>query len=242
MREQGQNRPGVENEHFNIWVPNIFQDTCCWVAQSHLPLCNPVDCSNARPLCPSPFSEVCPSSCPLHWWCYPAISSSDVLFSCPQSFPASGTFLSQLFSSYGQNTGVSASASVLPTSIQGWFLLRLTGLISLLFKGLRRLMQHHSSKASILRCSAYFMIWLITILDHCEDHRLDYTDLVGRVMSLLFNTLSRFVIAFLPKSKTSSDFIATVTILSDFRAQEEEICSKTLPGEKCEVGTVTFSS
>ena len=58
-------------------------------------------------------------------------------------------------------------------------------------------MQHHSSKASILRCSAYFMIWLITILDHCEDHRLDYTDLVGRVMSLLFNTLSRFVIAFL---------------------------------------------
>ena len=136
MREQGQNRPGVENEHFNIWVPNIFQDTCCWVAQSHLPLCNPVDCSNARPLCPSPFSEVCPSSCPLHWWCYPAISSSDVLFSCPQSFPASGTFLSQLFSSYGQKTGVSASASVLPTSIQGWFLLRLTGLISLPSKGL----------------------------------------------------------------------------------------------------------
>ena len=103
-------------------------------------------------------------------------------------------------------------------------------------------MQHHSSKASILRCSAYFMIWLIIILDHCEDHRLDYTDLVGRVMSLLFNTLSRFVIAFLPKSKTSSGFIATVTILSDFRAQEEEICSKTLPGEKCEVGTVNSSS
>ena len=83
---------------------------------------------------------------------------------------------------------------------------------------------------------------LITILDHCEDHRLDYTDLVqGRVMFLLFNTLSRFVNAFLPKSKMSSDFIAIVTI-SDFRAQEEEICPKTLPGEKYEVGRITSFS
>ena len=91
-----------------------------------------------RPLCPSPSPEVCPSSCPLHWWCHPAISSSDALFSyCPQSFPASGTFpMSQLFASDDQNTGVSASASVLPKSIQGWFPLRFTGLISLLFSGL----------------------------------------------------------------------------------------------------------
>ena len=93
---------------------------------------------HARPLCPSPFPEVCPSSCPLHWWCHPAISSSDTLFSfCPQSFPASGNFpMSQLFAQDDQNTGASASASVLPIKIQGWFPLRLTGLISLLSTGL----------------------------------------------------------------------------------------------------------
>ena len=89
---------------------------------------------HARPPCPSPSSEVCPSSCPLHQWCHPAVSSSDVLFSFdPQSFPASGTFpVSWLFTSGDQNTGASASASVLPMSIQGLFPLRLTGLISLL--------------------------------------------------------------------------------------------------------------
>ena len=91
---------------------------------------------HARPLCPSPSPYVCPNFC--YWWCHPAISFSDALFSfCPQSFPASGTFsMSQLFASDDQNTGISTSESVLPTSIQGWFPLKLTGLISLLFKGL----------------------------------------------------------------------------------------------------------
>ena len=90
---------------------------------------------NIRPSCPSPSPEVCPSSCPLHQWCHPAISSSDTLFSfCPQSFPASGTFpMSQLFASDNQNTR--ALASVLPVSIQDWSPLRLTGLISLPCKG-----------------------------------------------------------------------------------------------------------
>ena len=75
----------------------------------------------ARPPCPSPSLKVCPSSCSLHWWCHPAISSSDALF-CSQSFPVSGTFpVSQLSTSCGQNTGASASTSVLPTSIQCWF-------------------------------------------------------------------------------------------------------------------------
>ena len=90
----------------------------------------------ARPPCPSPSPGVCPSSCSLHHWCHPAISSSDALFSfCPQSFPASGIFpMSWLFAPDDQNTG--ASASVLPVNIQGWSPLRLTGLISLLSKGL----------------------------------------------------------------------------------------------------------
>ena len=93
---------------------------------------------HARAPCPSPSPGVCPSSCSLHWWCHPAISSSDTLFSfCPQSFPASGTFLkSCLFTSDDQNIGASASASVLPVNIQGWSPLRFTGLISLLSKGL----------------------------------------------------------------------------------------------------------
>ena len=86
----------------------------------------------------SPSSpKVYPSSCPLHGWCHPAISSSDALFSfCPESFTALGTFpMSWLLALGDQNSGASASASVLPISIQGWFPLRLTGLISLLSKG-----------------------------------------------------------------------------------------------------------
>ena len=93
---------------------------------------------HARPPCPSPSSGVCPSSCSLHQWCHPVISFSDALFSfCPRSFPASGTFpMRCLFTSDDQNTEASASASVLPVIIQGWSPLRLTGLISLLSKGL----------------------------------------------------------------------------------------------------------
>ena len=77
-------------------------------------------------------------SCLLHWWCHPVISSSDALFSfCPQSFPSSETFpISQLFTSGDQNIGASPLVSVLPMSIQGWFPLRLAGLISLVSKGL----------------------------------------------------------------------------------------------------------
>ena len=82
--------------------------------------------------------------------------------SYPQSFPASASLpMSQLFTSYGQSIGASASASVLPMNIQDWFPLGLTGLISSLSKGLSKsLLQHHNLKASILRCSAFFMIQL----------------------------------------------------------------------------------
>ena len=81
----------------------------------------------------------CPlvSSCPLNRWCHLTISSSLALFFCLQFFPASGSFpMSQLFASSGQRIGASASASVLPMNIQGWFPSGLTGLISLLSKGL----------------------------------------------------------------------------------------------------------
>ena len=86
-------------------------------------------------------SWVCSNSCPLSWWCHPIISSSVTHFSsCPQPFPTSGSFqMSQFSSSGGQSIRVSASASVLPMTIQVWFSLELTGLISLLSKGLSRI-------------------------------------------------------------------------------------------------------
>ena len=94
----------------------------------------------SRPPRPPPSARVCLSSCTLHQWCHLTISSSVILFSfCLQSFSASGSFpVSRLFTSGGQSFYASASASVLPKNIQGWFPLRLTRLISLLSKGLLR--------------------------------------------------------------------------------------------------------
>ena len=90
--------------------------------------------------CPSPTPEACSHSCPLSWWCHPAISSSVVPFSSHrQPFSASRSFpMSQFFISDGQRIGVPASASVLPMNIQDWFPLGLTGWISLQSKGLSR--------------------------------------------------------------------------------------------------------
>ena len=107
------------------------------VAQSCLTLCHPMDCSTP---CPSPTPGAYSDSCSSSWWCHPTISFSVIPFSsCPQSFPASGSFpMSQLFTSGGQSVGVSASASVLPMNIQDWFPLGWTSLISLQSKGLSR--------------------------------------------------------------------------------------------------------
>ena len=95
---------------------------------------------HARLPCPSPTPGAYSNSCPSSQWCHPTISSSVVPFSsCLQFFPASGSFpMSQFFASGGQSIGVSASASVLPMNIPGWFPLGLTGWISLQSKGLSR--------------------------------------------------------------------------------------------------------
>ena len=100
----------------------------------------PHEPQHARPPGPSPTPGVHPNPCPSSRWCHPTISSSVVpLSSCPQSFPASGSFqMSQLFTSSGQSTGVSASTSVLPMNTQDWSPLRWTGWISLQSKGLSR--------------------------------------------------------------------------------------------------------
>ena len=139
------------------------------------------------------------------WWRYPTISSSFAPFSsCPQSFPASWSFpVSQLFTSGGQSIGVSASAAVLPMSIQDWFPLGWTGLISMLSKGVSSLLQHPNSKASVLRHSAFFMVQLShPYMTNGKTIALTRLIFVGKVMSLLFNTLSSFLIAFLPKGKS----------------------------------------
>ena len=157
---------------------------------------------HAKPPCPTPIPRIYPKSCPLSRWCHPTISSSVVPFSsCAQTFPASGSFtMSQFFASDGQRIGVSASASVLPMNIQDWFPL---GLNLLAVQGtLRSLLQHHSSKVSTLWHSAFFIAQLShTYVTTGKTIVLTRRTFVGEVMSLLFNMLSRLVIAFLTRGK-----------------------------------------
>ena len=162
----------------------------------------PHELHHARPPCPSPTPRIHSNSRPLSWWCHPAISSSVVPFSCPQSLPASESFpMNQLFTWGGQSTGVSPSASVLPKNTQGWSPLEWTGWISLQSKGLAG-EEQHSSKASILRCSAFFTVQLShPYMTTGKTIALTRWTFVGQVMSLLFNMLSRLVTTFLPRSK-----------------------------------------
>ena len=139
----------------------------------------PHESQHARPPCPSPTPGLYSNSCPSSRWCHPAISSTVVPFSsCPHPLPASGSFpVSQLFAWVVQSIGVSASASVLPMSTQNWSALGWTGWISLQSKGLKSLLQHQGSKASILRRSAFFTVQLTSIHDHWKNHSLDQMDL-----------------------------------------------------------------
>ena len=123
------------------------------------------------------------------WWCHPTIHSSVVpFFSCLQSFPASGFFpVSQFFTSGNQSIGASALASVLPINIQDWFPLGLTGWIYWQSKGLSRVLQHHSSKASIFQHSAYFLVQLShPYIITGKTISLTRWTFVSKVMSLLF--------------------------------------------------------
>ena len=117
-------------------IPKYYQLSCSSPAQ----LFTPHELQHIRLPYSSPIPRAYSNSCPSHWWCHPAISSSVVPFSpCFQSFSASRSFpVSQFFVSGGQSTGVSASASVLPMNIQEWSPLRLSGWISSNFKGLSR--------------------------------------------------------------------------------------------------------
>ena len=146
-------------------------------------------------------------------WCHPAISSSVVPFSsCPQSFPASGSFqMSQFFKLGGQSIGVSASTSVLPMNTQDWSSLGSTGWTSLQSKGLSRVFSNTTVKKQqffgtqlslFFIFSAFFIVQLshpyITTGKMIALTRWTFS---GKVTSLLFNMLSRLVITFLPKGK-----------------------------------------
>ena len=162
-------------------------------------------------LCPALSPWVCSDSCPLSPWCYLTISSSADPFSfCPQSFPASGSFpVSQLFASGGQSIGALALASVLSMNIQGWFPLGLTGLISLLSKEFSRAFSsttiqkpqlfgvQPSSWSNYHICTSLLENYCFNYLNHldyCFNHCSNCLQIfVGKVMSLLFNMLPRFV-------------------------------------------------
>ena len=145
---------------------NSTSISCCWSIVKSCPTpCNPNELQHTRLPCPSPTPGACSNSCPLSHWCHPAISSSDTsFFSCTQSFPVSRSFpMSQLFASGGQRTGALASASVLPMNIQGWFPLGLTLWSPCCPRDSLEVyrLQHHSSKASILQCSAFLLFFLV---------------------------------------------------------------------------------
>ena len=131
---------------------------------------------HARPPCPSPTTRVHPNPCPLSHWCHPTISSSAVPFSsCPQSFPAWGSFqMNQLFISGGQSIELSASTSVPLMNTQDWSPLGWTGWISLKSRGLSRVFSNttvQSINSSVI--SFLYSPTLTSIHDHRKNHSLD---------------------------------------------------------------------
>ena len=164
---------------------------------SHVQLCNPMDCSTPG----LPVHHQLPEFTQTHVHLVSdAIQPSHLSSPFPPTFNLSqhqGLFKCQFFTSGGQSIGVSASASVLPMNTQDWLLLGLTVWISLQSKGLSSLLQHHSSKASVLRCSAFFIVQLShPYMTTGKTIALTRWTFVSKVMSLLFNRLSKLVITF----------------------------------------------
>ena len=147
------------------------------------PTLRPHELQHSRPPCPSPTSKVYPNPCPSSRWCHPTISSSVVPFSCPQSLPASGSFqMSQFFADQSEVTkwpkywSFSFNIS-LSNEHSGLISFRIDWLDLLAVQGtLKNLLQHHSSKASILRCSAFFIVQLSPqqiLPSSCWRHRVE---------------------------------------------------------------------
>ena len=191
---QGGGREGVVILMYGLG-PHWFSLQYSSVTQLCPTPCDPMNCRT--PGFPVHHQLPEPTQIPVHhtWWCHPTISSSVVpFFSHRQSFPASGSFpMSQLFTSGGQSIGVWASTSVLSMNIQDWFPLGWTAWISLQSRGLSSLLQHHSSKASVLPLSAFLIVQLShPYITTGKIIALTRQTFVGKAMTLLYNMLSRF--------------------------------------------------
>ena len=165
-----------------VWRFLKSRTTISSVAQLCPTLCDPW-LQHARLPCPSPSPRICWNSCPSSQWCHPTISSYVVPFSsCLQSFVDSGSFpMNRLFTSGGQNIGVSASASVLPMNIQDRFPLGWTGLISLQSKGLSRASSNITvQKHQFFDTLPSYGPTLTSIHDSWKNHSFDYMDLCGQ--------------------------------------------------------------
>ena len=158
----------VKNPLTNWYLVEIVEFSSVWFSRSVVSnTLWPHGLHHARFSCPSPSRRVCSNSCPSSWWCHPNISSSVIPFwPCLQSFPASGSFpMSQFFATGGQNVGVSASTMSPSNEYSGLVSFRIDWFDLLSVQGtLKGLLQHYSSKASILQCSAFFMVQLIILV------------------------------------------------------------------------------
>ena len=157
----------------NIHLIVVQSISCVWLFATPWTTACPASLS-------STISQNCLNSCSLNWWCHPNISSSVARFSrCPQSFPASGSFpVNWLFASDGQSIGASASASVLPVNIQGWFPLGLTGLISLQSKGLPRIFSSTTvRKHYFFGTQPSLRPALTSVRNYWKNHSFNYTGL-----------------------------------------------------------------
>ena len=149
--------------------------------------------------------RVCSNSCPLIWWYHPIIPSSVApLASCPQSFPESGSFpMNQLFPSSGQSTRPSASALVLLMNIKGWFPLGLTDFMFFLSRRTSRVF----STTTVQKLQSFGIQPSLWSKSHISTYyrniiALTIWTFASKMMSLLFNMLSRLVIIFFPRSKS----------------------------------------
>ena len=157
---------------------------------------------HTRPLCPLPTLEVCPSSCPLHRWCHQPSHPLMPTFLLPSTFPRIRDFSNEsaVCIRWPKYWSFSISPS---TDYSGWISLKIDWLDLAIQGTLRSLLQHHISKASVLPHSTFFLVQLslsLSCMTTGKTIALTIWAFVGRVMSLLFNTLSRFVSAFLPRS------------------------------------------
>ena len=190
--------PNHECNKFTYFYLHKLQFSCLVMSDS----LQPHGPKYARPPCPSPTPGAYSNSCPLNQWCHPTISSSVVPFSSHlQSFPASGSFSNESVLHIRWPKYWNFSFSISPSNEHpGLISFRIDCLDFLTVQGpLKSLLQHHSSKASILQNSAFFIVQLSHIY-MTTGKTIPWT-FVGKVMSLLFNMLSRFIIVFLPRNK-----------------------------------------